>query len=174
MPNLELYRLLGCGVERGAVVVDDRQETTVRGVFGAGEPTSVGGVDLALAEGEIAGLAASGAEDFPKAVLKRRNRYQGFADTLARVFEPRRELVERIREETTICRCEDVPWSRLDPTWGMRQAKLYSRAGMGPCQGRICGAALSWLHGWSDDQVRPPLKPSRIATLMEPASRRSG
>jgi hypothetical protein len=38
---------------------------------------------------------------------------------------------------------------------------------MGPCQGRVCGAALSFLKGWHDAgrQVRPPLFPASVETL---------
>ena len=39
--------------------VDDDQASTVAGVFVAGEATGVGGADLSLAEGEIAGFAAA-------------------------------------------------------------------------------------------------------------------
>ncbi len=60
VPNTELARLLGCAVEDGAVRVDARQETTVPGVHAAGEACGVAGIDVALAEGEIAGLARGG------------------------------------------------------------------------------------------------------------------
>ena len=39
---------------------DDLQRTSVADVFCAGEPTGIGGVELALLEGQIAGLAAGG------------------------------------------------------------------------------------------------------------------
>ena len=45
--------------------------------------------------------------------------------------------------------------------------KLDTRAGMGPCQGRVCGAALSFLRGVPPDTVRPPLAPVPIAVLAE-------
>ncbi|UUZ53327.1 hypothetical protein LP419_31320 [Massilia sp. H-1] len=47
-------------MEGGKVVVDDNQATSVAGVWAAGESTGIGGVDKALAEGRIAGLAAAG------------------------------------------------------------------------------------------------------------------
>jgi hypothetical protein len=37
--------------------------------------------------------------------------------------------------------------------------------GMGPCQGRVCGAALSVLRRFPPDTVRPPLVPVPIAVL---------
>jgi len=48
----------------------------------------------------------------------------------------------------------------------MRQAKLYTRAGMGPCQGRVCGAALEFLHGWPADSVRIPVEPALLSSIL--------
>ncbi len=44
-------------------------------------------------------------------------------------------------------------------------AKLQTRCGMGPCQGRICGPALEALFGWRNASVRPPIFPIPIAAL---------
>ncbi len=60
VPNLELPMLVGCQIENGAVRVNQWQETSLSGVYCAGEPTGIGGVDLALIEGQIAGYAAVG------------------------------------------------------------------------------------------------------------------
>src|SRR5262249_30555057 len=59
VPNGELAELLGCAVEGGSVRVDEFQQTTVAKVYGAGEITGIGGLELSLVEGEIAGLAAA-------------------------------------------------------------------------------------------------------------------
>ena len=58
VPNVELQSLLGCQISGGYVQVDDFQQTSVRGVFCAGEPTGIGGLELALIEGQIAAYAA--------------------------------------------------------------------------------------------------------------------
>ncbi|MGB6363466.1 MAG: FAD-dependent oxidoreductase [Thermoanaerobaculia bacterium] len=162
VPNLELPRLLGCAVEDDRVTVDDFQLTTVGDVYCAGEPTGIGGVELALVEGEIAGLAATGRHRQAAALAGRRRRLERFAAALAEAFAPRQELVKRVETDTTICRCEDVAWQQLEPAGSFRQAKLATRVGMGPCQGRVCGPALAHLRGWESDRVRPPL---RVATL---------
>jgi NADPH-dependent 2,4-dienoyl-CoA reductase/sulfur reductase-like enzyme len=164
VPNLELARRLGCRLEEGVVAVDGRQETSVNGVFCAGEPTGVGGVDLALAEGEVAGLAAAGAAAGAD-LLARRQRHRAFARALDRTFGLRPELRRLPAPDTVVCRCEDVPLSRLDASWTPRQAKLYTRVGMGACQGRVCGSALEFLYLWSADTVRPPVKAARVGTL---------
>ena len=167
LPNLELARLLECRVERGAVVVDHEQRTTVAGVFAAGEACGVGGADLALVEGEIAALAAVGRADAAAPLVPRRTRLRAFARRLDATFALRDELRSLARPDTLVCRCEDVPLGRLRPEWTPRQAKLYTRAGMGPCQGRVCGPALETLFGWPPDTVRPPLYPVRLDALKE-------
>ena len=48
-----------------------------------------------------------------------------------------------------------------------RMAKLHTRCGMGPCQGRICGGAAAFCFGWQPSNTRPPLSPTRIGTLAD-------
>jgi NADPH-dependent 2,4-dienoyl-CoA reductase/sulfur reductase-like enzyme len=164
VPNAELAALLGCAAQNGCVIVNARQETTVAGIFCAGEPTGVGGVDLAVAEGEIAGLAAAGVAAPPE-LLAARDRYRGFAERLARACELRPELRALPRPDTLVCRCEDVPHAQLQAHHDGRSAKLLTRCGMGPCQARVCGPACEFLYGWRPDAVRPPLFTARLATL---------
>lgn len=165
VPNTELARLLGCALENGAVAVDERQSTSVPGVYCCGEPTGIGGVDLALVEGEIAGHAAA-AQIVPGRLVSRRARHRRDAARLERAFGLRAELFALAESDTIVCRCEDVRWGALDRQWSTRQAKLYTRAGMGPCQGRVCGAALECLMGWPPDSVRAPAQPARCETLI--------
>ncbi|HSS44785.1 MAG TPA: FAD/NAD(P)-binding oxidoreductase, partial [Thermoanaerobaculia bacterium] len=71
--NLELPLLLGCAVDHGRVAVDELLRTSLPGVFCAGELTGVGGVELALVEGEIAGLTAAGRLEQARRLLRRRS-----------------------------------------------------------------------------------------------------
>ena len=64
-----------------------------------------------------------------------------------------------------MCRCEDVELKRLKEHDGWRSAKLHTRCGMGPCQGRICGPAVDFLLGWKVESVRPPIFPARVESL---------
>jgi len=165
VPNTELATLVGCRTRDGYVQVDDFQQTTVDGIFCAGEPTAIGGVELALIEGQIAGLAAAGKKREARVLFSKRARFRRFARLLDETFRLRPELRSLPEEETLICRCEDVPYSRLreHPTW--RSAKLHTRCGMGPCQGRICGPATEFLFNWNPDSVRPPVLPARVEDL---------
>lgn len=167
LPVLESAALLGCEVGGGKVLVDAQQRTSVAGVWAAGEATGIGGVDKALAEGRIAGLAASG--QLPtRADERERARARDFAALLAHTFAPDAALASLCRPDTIVCRCEDVPAGALAPHADWRSAKLQTRAGMGPCQGRVCGAACQVLYGWDAAGIRPPVFPVSAATLAAP------
>jgi NADPH-dependent 2,4-dienoyl-CoA reductase/sulfur reductase-like enzyme len=176
VPNTELLRLLGCETRRNAVLAGASQETSVPGVFAAGEPCGVAGLEVAIAEGEIAGLSASGRSDTADTESGRlssaRARGRKLAGAIERAFRPREELAAVLRPDTIVCRCEDVRLSALAGASCAREAKLATRAGMGPCQGRVCGPALEFLFGWDSDTVRPPVKPASLGGLVgmeEPA-----
>lgn len=166
-PSLELARLAGCAIDGGAVRVDTLQRTSVPGVLCAGEGTGIGGVELALVEGEVAGHVAAGREERARELLRARDRERAFADALERAFALRDELRALPEGSTLVCRCEDVPWSALARRANAREAKLLERCGMGACQGRVCGPALEFLCGWTRDSVRPPLVPVPLRALVE-------
>ena len=165
VPNTELATLVGCRIRNGYVQVDDFQQTSVDGIFCAGEPTAIGGVDLAVTEGQIAGLAAAGKSREAQALFSKREKFRRFARLLDETFALRSELRSLPSAETLICRCEDVPHSRLREHTTWRSAKLHTRCGMGPCQGRICGPASQFLFNWNPDSVRPPVLPARVEDL---------
>jgi NADPH-dependent 2,4-dienoyl-CoA reductase/sulfur reductase-like enzyme len=165
VPNIELQLLLGCQIHSGCVRVDEFQQTTVKGVFCAGEPNGIGGVDLALVEGQIAGLAAAGSAPEAQKLFSEREKARRFKRRLDRTFRLRGELRTLPSAETIVCRCEDVPYSRLQRETSWRAAKLQTRCGMGPCQGRVCGPATQFLFKWNPDSVRPPVFPARVENL---------
>jgi hypothetical protein len=82
-------------------------------------------------------------------------------------------------DETVVCRCEEVTAAEIRRMTklgcrGPNQTKAFSRCGMGPCQGRICGpvveAILAAENGLSRQEVgsyriRPPLKPLPLAAI---------
>ncbi|HVX41256.1 MAG TPA: FAD/NAD(P)-binding oxidoreductase [Gemmatimonadaceae bacterium] len=170
VPNTELARLLGCAMRGNAVTVDADQGTTIDGVFAAGEPTGVAGVDSAVAEGQVAGLAAAGRADEARSFRREVSRRAAHGRRLDLAFALRPEIYTLGASDTIVCRCEDVRLGQLDRGWTSRQAKLYTRAGMGPCQGRICGPALECLMGWSPDSARPPVFPAHVHTLSSPVA----
>ena len=166
IPNVELPLLLGCELEDGFVRVDQWQATTVANVFCAGEPTGIGGAECALIEGEIAGLAAAGQATPAEALFARRSSWHRFRIALASAFPLRPELNALASDDTMVCRCEDVSMGRLRQFKGWREAKLHSRCGMGPCQGRVCGAATKVVFGWKAESIRPPILPARVGSMI--------
>lgn len=168
IPATELARLFGCEIMNGRVVVDAMQQTTVPGVFSAGESTGVAGDAAAIAEGEIAGLgvSSSGSPSIPTDLHRRQEQGQLFAQRLRETFRLRDALRTLATPDTIVCRCEDVRLGQLDPSWTGRQAKLYARTGMGPCQGAVCGPALEHLFKWPPGSVRPPLFAPALGTWM--------
>ena len=165
VPNLELPRLLGCRILDGSVEVDSLQQSSVPGVACVGELTGIGGLDKALAEGEIAGSAAAGLDSEASSAQRRLRPLRSFGLRMERAFALRPELAALPAADTVVCRCEDVVHGALQRCASAREAKLHTRCGMGACQGRICGTAAEFLYGWRQPSVRPPILPARIATL---------
>lgn len=165
VPNLELAELLGCEIENGVVSVDQFQQTSVSEIYSAGEATGIGGLELSLAEGEIAGLAIAGKHDEARRLFPVREKQRRFAELMGRTFALRDELKKLAEPQTIVCRCEDVVFDRLRAHDSWRAAKLQTRCGMGPCQGRICGSAVEFLFGWKAASVRPPILPVRVESL---------
>jgi NADPH-dependent 2,4-dienoyl-CoA reductase/sulfur reductase-like enzyme len=165
VPNVELASMLGCAIHDGAVQVNEFQQTTQPAIYAVGEATGIGGVERSVIEGQIAGYAAANQPDLARSLFSGRKRQHQFSQALARTFALRSELKGLSSPDTIICRCEDVTRERLDGYASARAAKLHTRCGMGPCQARICGPIVSFLYGWQDDSIRPPLFPVSIESL---------
>ncbi|MGC1130468.1 MAG: FAD/NAD(P)-binding oxidoreductase [Candidatus Acidiferrales bacterium] len=165
VPNLELAKLMGCRIRDGFVDVDEFQQTSTPNVFSAGEPTGIGGLELSLAEGQVAGASAANRKDLARDFFAQRARYRRAVGAMRRAFELRNELQPLAQPKTILCRCEDVPFEKIRVHGSWREAKLHTRCGMGPCQGRICGAAVEFLFGWDVGPVRPPIFPARLESL---------
>ena len=165
VPNIELAQLIGCRIEDGLVATDDLQTTSLADVLCAGEPTGIGGVELALVEGQVAGLAAAGNLEVAQKLARRRRKMLGFARSLSQAYALDPQLRKLASDATFVCRCEDVAFGALRPHNSWRDAKLHTRCGMGPCQGRVCGAAASFLFNWNIDGIRPPVIPALVSSL---------
>ena len=154
-PRLELAVAAGCALTLERFVrVDDRQQSSAPGVFAAGEITGIGGVDLALAEGTIAGHAAAGgaADDRElRTTVRNRRTFREFAARIEAAHGIRSGWPEMLTPDTVICRCEEVTYGHLCETaestgsQSLRAMRLSTRAGLGICQGRICGRSVEEL-----------------------------
>ena len=167
LPHTDLAEALGCRLDGVAVAVDDEQRTDVPGVWAAGETTGIGGAALASAEGRIAGLSIAARLDSrtPErssyvTAVKVRSGLREFFAAVDTVCAPPARWTEQVTDDTVVCRCEEVPASAIREAvdelgaGDVRTVKLLTRAGMGWCQGRMCGPAVAGL-------ARCPETPSR-------------
>ena len=175
VPNTEFAQLLGCGMtapraSRAArvVEVDQWQRTSLEGIYACGELSGIGGAELSLEEGCVAGYATAGRRSIAQRHFPARERYRRFAREMEAAFALREELKTLAKPDTITCRCEDVAAGQLLEFGSWREAKLASRCGMGPCQGRVCGPAVEFLFGWDAASVRPPLATVRLESLADP------
>lgn len=193
VPNTQVTRAIqGCAHEWDAAqaslrpVLDEWGSTTRPGVLVAGDGGGVAGARAAALSGRIAALEAArhlgllSAEQRDAAggplLLKRGVELapRGFLDAL---YPPL--PAARIADETILCRCEEVTAGRVRAAaalgaQGPNQLKAYLRAGMGACQGRVCGPAVQavmaearGVEAASLDGLRTrfPTKPVTVAEL---------
>lgn len=183
LPHTDLAEGLGCRIDGLNVAVDAEQRTDVPGVWAAGESTGIGGAALSLAEGHIAGRSAAarlrGSEPDPRSwapAAKSRTEMREFAAALDAVYVPPAHWAEQLRDDTLVCRCEEVPASAVHEAveelgaTDARTVKLMTRAGMGWCQGRMCSAAVAGLAGCEERSARRPFaRPVPLGVLARPA-----
>jgi NADPH-dependent 2,4-dienoyl-CoA reductase/sulfur reductase-like enzyme len=157
------------------VVADPSTGATSRAhVFAAGEVTGVAGARPAQLAGELAGIAAAadaGFPDRPSPGLQRRlARARRFVAALNRAATPPRAVDELAEPSTIVCRCESITRGEItaaldDGAQGVLGVKLWTRAGMGPCQGRMCSWAIARIASPGNparagfNQPRIPIRP---------------
>jgi NADPH-dependent 2,4-dienoyl-CoA reductase/sulfur reductase-like enzyme len=193
-PNLNLALAAGCDYlwdERLAAfrpAVDVCGASSVPGVSIAGDAAGTVGAVASASQGELAGLSASLALNRigRGAYEKRRNQ---LARKLARALRGRTFIEHRFRpgerfrvpkdDGTIVCRCEEIETGKLREVAalgapGPNQMKAFTRCGMGPCQGRLCGLTavelLAQCRGVPPGEVgyyrlRPPVKPVTLGEL---------
>ena len=177
-PRLDLPLGLGCATRLDrdgslVVAVNARQETSVPGCFVAGEAAGVGGAELAVVEGRLAGLAAAirlgnaPRAPAPARLLRRRRALRRFAALMHAAHPVPPGWPAWLDGRTTMCRCEEVTVADVDEAvtdlgaTDPRTVKLLTRCGMGWCQGRICGEPLARLVA---ARTSTPYDPTSIAT----------
>lgn len=155
------------------------------GLYVAGDGAGIVGADAAFLQGQIAGLSAAmdhGCTVSPEEIANLRRRSKraavvGFA--MAQLSAPRAGQIAAIAPETIVCRCEDVSRAEIDRAIGegahdANQLKSWTRCGMGPCQGRVCGdvagALLAAATGRTRQEAgfltaRTPLRPLPVDAL---------
>lgn len=171
-PQMELPVQLGVGTRQDVdgsliAIVDEDQRSTVPGLFIAGELTGVGGAALAVVEGRVAGRAAAleatgqraaaGTAFGPTSGEARAiARQRSFANAMHLAHPVPAGWQQLVTDDTIVCRCEEVRAGALRESReslageDLRTQKGQNRAGMGWCQGRVCGFAVSCMAGGAD------------------------
>jgi len=194
LPSYQLAAALGCSLRFDENLQwfvprhDEDMETSVPGVFVAGDVTDMGGAHVAAAEGRVAGLVAAYQLGYleesefrrrmaqAKPALRHLNR---LAEALQNIYRFRPGLAHLTRDETVLCRCEEVRSRAVEAVISagavdLHQVKLRSRAGMGYCQGRICSSLIAPVIAAQTGQAlgelypctaRPPLQPIPLGAL---------
>lgn len=168
-------------------VVDAWGETSLSGFRIAGDGAGIGGAKAAEPNGALAALGAARAvgrlndaafeaqSSAARQQLQQQMKIRPFLDAL---YRPPQWLANPV-DETIVCRCEEVTAGRVREMaklgcQGPNQTKFFSRCGMGPCQGRMCGLTVTQILSTELGKtpaevgayhVRTPLKPVPLASL---------
>jgi NADPH-dependent 2,4-dienoyl-CoA reductase/sulfur reductase-like enzyme len=160
IPSVQLTRALGCAhVWHTAQhcwkpVADAWGATSMPHVLVSGDGAGVSGAAAAAVSGRIAAIgvvhalgridtATRDAAAAPlRASLARHRAVRPILDTL---YRPRPLHLD---DTTIVCRCEEVTAGAIREAarlgcLGCNQLKAFTRCGMGPCQGRMCGVAVA-------------------------------
>ncbi len=185
VPNVQITRSLWLDHDWDAMQrawrprLDEWGETGLAGIFVAGDGAGIVGAKASAIQGRLAALRATDASAGEGAPLRRAlSRELAIRPFLDRLYRPAMEFL-RPGDGTIVCRCEEVAAGQIREhvrigCLGPNQTKAYSRAGMGPCQGRVCGLSVSEIiagaRGVSPGEVgyyriRPPIKPVTISEL---------
>ncbi|NPV74813.1 MAG: FAD-dependent oxidoreductase [Anaerolineae bacterium] len=195
-PSSELIRLLECEMEfsagRGGFIPrrNENLETSRPGIFAVGDGAGIGGAEMAMIEGRIAGYAAAlklghGAEiQTRRAIIQERaalRREGRFADLLGDLFSPPAGLYTLAKDDTILCRCEQVTLGQIREaisygTQTVTDLKNLTRSGMGNCQGRTCGSIIAQIMAAETGRtvqevryynIRPPVHPIPLWAIEE-------
>jgi NADPH-dependent 2,4-dienoyl-CoA reductase/sulfur reductase-like enzyme len=171
-----------------APVLDEWGNSSTDDVLIAGDAAGIGGARVAEHAGRIVALEALrriGRIDAGQRDRMASTDWQARCAHLASrrfldvLYAPRDEILHPM-DDVPICRCEEVTAAAIREVvrqgcLGPNQAKAFLRAGMGPCQGRLCGPVVSEIIAEARRvspaevgyyRIRPPLKPLTIGELL--------
>jgi NADPH-dependent 2,4-dienoyl-CoA reductase/sulfur reductase-like enzyme len=194
IPAQQMARSIGCDFVWDAAqrcfapVLDEWGNSSVEGVLVAGDAGGIGGARTAEHAGRLVALEtlrrlgridAARRDALATADWQARQAHRAIRRFLDLLYAPRDEIL-RPADDVVICRCEEITARAVRDAvrqgcLGPNQAKAFLRAGMGPCQGRLCGPVVSEViadaRGVSPVEVgyyriRPPLNPITVGELV--------
>jgi octopine oxidase subunit A len=167
---------------------DDRGRTSLANISIAGDGGGIAGAAAAALSGRLAALDAAhslghldAGEHDRRAVpiragLARKRAIRPFLDAL---YRPADSMLSPADDDILACRCEEVSVGQIRHAVrlgaaGPNQVKAFTRSGMGPCQGRVCGPIVSAVIARARGipiaetgtyRPRAPYKPMTVGTL---------
>jgi len=196
-PATDLTHLAGCQhrldrrTHHWLPVVDSLQRTSQSGIYAAGDCGGIGYLPKNLLQGELAGTDAALRLDriLETEARERIGRLQRqlrasawYGQLLSEIYAFHPGRTAWADAGTVICRCEGVTREAIVASMEAQVSveldavKRLSRAGMGPCQGKLCFPTILGMLAqeldadrWraQDYSARPPLKPISMHTLAE-------
>jgi NADPH-dependent 2,4-dienoyl-CoA reductase/sulfur reductase-like enzyme len=198
VPNVQITRALGCAHDWNEAQLcwrprlDAWGNSDAEGIAVAGDGGGIVGAEASAAMGALAGLEAAhrlgrlpeGERDGRarplRAAFARHKRIRPFLDAL---YRPPAAFRRPPDDKTIVCRCEEVTAGEIRRVaalgcTGPNQTKAFTRCGMGPCQGRLCGLTVAELIAEARGRpvaevgsyrIRPPFKPVTLGQLADAA-----
>ncbi|GAB5431314.1 MAG: NAD(P)/FAD-dependent oxidoreductase [Epibacterium sp.] len=195
VPNTQLSRAMGLAHDWHSdqrcycPVTDDWGRTSAPQVFVAGDGAGISGATAAEYAGQVAALkiaedlghlTPTALSEHGRPIVKALARERAIRPFLDLAYPPAREVLTP-SNGTIVCRCEEVTAGDIRRFAAMgcdgpNQTKAFSRAGMGPCQGRYCGLTVSTLLANANGRtvaetgyyrIRPPIKPLTLGELAQ-------
>ena len=165
-------------------------QTSLPNIAVAGDGGGILGTGAAVLSGRLAALDAAmwlghiGAAERDRRAAPIRaplDRERAFRPFLDRLYRPSRSVMVPAEDEVIACRCEEVSVGKVRRATqlgaqGPNQLKAFTRCGMGPCQGRICGPVVAAIAadvlGKPIGEIgtyrpRAPFKPITVGTLAD-------
>jgi len=191
VPSVQMTRALGCAhcwdesLRCWTPKTDPWGRSSLPRIVIAGDGAGIGGAAVAALSGRIAALGIAEAlgrlgaatrDSAAAPLIAARARHLAVRPFLNALFAP---LPVEPEDDTILCRCEEVTAGRVREAvalgcLGANQLKAFTRAGMGPCQGRMCAAAVAAViaaaRGVPEREIEPyrlrfPTKPLTLGEL---------
>jgi len=196
IPNTDLARLCGCAHDYDSRLsgwvtrCNENMETTVHGIFVAGDGCQIAGFGAAIEQGRLAGIFAARnlglidsvrAEVVAKPIRRRLKRHLAFQSGVGELYTVRSGIYGLADEGTLVCRCEEITLGEIrramqEGASHPNDIKRRTRAGMGFCQGRICVPTFQGIvdrelgiepADIGQERVRTPLKPIPLGSFQQ-------
>jgi NADPH-dependent 2,4-dienoyl-CoA reductase/sulfur reductase-like enzyme len=198
LPQSELARALGCShsydERRGSLIVDRDAEcrTSVPEIFVAGDAGGLGGAQVAMCQGTLAGDAIArdlgcvfdhAANRTVEAARRLLSRHLRFQSALWSMYAAPWLVSQLAEDDTYICRCEGITKAAVlayaAQGLSLGSIKRDGRAGMGRCQGRYCAPMMAEILRQHSNKPlaetdffapRSPFRPTLIGSIASPVT----